>query len=65
MPIVKRAESLASEPASWLCLLANWGLGLSGSTALLPLETRQCPLRPLLSRMTDENGRGRAHNGGR
>ncbi|AXQ28217.1 hypothetical protein D0B54_05780 [Solimonas sp. K1W22B-7] len=64
MSIVKQAESLASEPASWLRLLANWGLSLSGSTALMPVETRQCPLRPLLSRLSEENGQGRVRHGG-
>jgi hypothetical protein len=66
MSIASVVESAVAEPHPWLRLLANWGLGLAGSSCLMPAEARQCPLRPLLSRLTGEEAMsgGRRHVGG-
>jgi len=51
MSIARPLESAIPEPGPWLRLLANWGLGLSGSSCLMPADARQCPLRPLLKHL--------------
>ncbi|MDM4770788.1 hypothetical protein [Solimonas sp. SE-A11] len=60
MSIAIQAEAVMSEPGPWLRLLANWGLALSEAGCVLPVEPRgQCPLRPVLARLTGENVKGR------
>ena len=60
MSLAILAEAAMSEPGPWLRLLANWGLALSEAGCALPAESRgQCPLRPVLARLTGEAVKGR------
>ena len=48
----------APQPGVYTRLLANWGLSLSGSACLMPVQESRCPLRPLLQvgqRVTGKN----------